>query len=208
MAHLKRAWKLHPPSPCIVLWMSNLSYILFWWTGDLVSKTFLWVLCAASLLSWTQESGHWNLQLVARGSDAQEINWACSWCLKSMRGSESWCQNIICWARCRFLASDASAAYLETRFSEPVNQWCSILAVHYRITWKALKKIQLPMGLPWWLMVKNLPACAEDTALIPGLGVTCHGAIKPVCHNHWACALAPGSCNFGPHALPLLNYMF
>ena len=24
---------------------------------------------------------------------------------------------------------------------------------------------------------------------------TCHGAIKPVYHNYWICALEPGSCN-------------
>ena len=147
-AHLKRMWTLQPSFPCVVLWISHLSYILLWWTGDLLSKMLLWVLCAAPLLSWTQERGHWNLQLVARGSDAQEINCACGWYLKSMRGSESWCQNIICWACCHFLARDANAAYLETRFSEPVSQRYSTLAVHDRITWKALKKSSCPWGFP------------------------------------------------------------
>ena len=28
---------------------------------------------------------------------------------------------------------------------------------------------------------------------------TCHWAPKPVCHNYWACALEPGSCNYWAH---------
>ena len=35
--------------------------------------------------------------------------------------------------------------------------------------------------------VKNLPANAADTGLIPAPGsFTCHGAMKPVCNNCWA----------------------
>ena len=28
---------------------------------------------------------------------------------------------------------------------------------------------------------------------------TCHGATKPMCHNYWACALQPTSCNYWNH---------
>ena len=36
---------------------------------------------------------------------------------------------------------------------------------------------------------------------------TCHGATKPVCHNSWACALEPRSCNsWSPSTLePVLS---
>ena len=36
---------------------------------------------------------------------------------------------------------------------------------------------------------------------------TCHGATKPVCHNHWACALEPGSCNYWAHVPQLLSHV-
>ena len=34
---------------------------------------------------------------------------------------------------------------------------------------------------------------------------TCHGATKPVHHNHWACALEPLSHNYWTHRLQLLK---
>ena len=34
---------------------------------------------------------------------------------------------------------------------------------------------------------------------------TCCGAIKPVCHNNWACVLAPGSHNYWAHVPQLLK---
>ena len=63
---------------------------------------------------------------------------------------------------------------------------------------------ETPVGLPWWCVVKNLPANAGDRGLIPGPG-RCHmfRATQPVCHNYWVCtpesvatteARAPGSC--------------
>ena len=54
----------------------------------------------------------------------------------------------------------------------------------------AIKTI-LP-GFPGGLVVKNLPASAEDLGSIPGPGdPTCHRATKPVCHDYWAQALEP-----------------
>ena len=43
-------------------------------------------------------------------------------------------------------------------------------------------KTVLP-GFPDGLVVKNLPANAEDLGLIPGPG-RCHRASKPMCHNY------------------------
>ena len=38
-------------------------------------------------------------------------------------------------------------------------------------------------------VIESPPAKAEDTGSICGLeDPTCHGATKPICHNHWACA--------------------
>ena len=57
------------------------------------------------------------------------------------------------------------------------------------------------LGFPGDSVVKNPPASAGDTGLIPGLGnSTCHGATKSVLYNDWPCALEPrrrqlsGSC--------------
>ena len=49
-------------------------------------------------------------------------------------------------------------------------------------------------------MVKNPPAM--EVAWIRSLvweDPTFHRAIKPMCHNSWACALVPGSCNYWAH---------
>ena len=46
-------------------------------------------------------------------------------------------------------------------------------------------------------MEKNLPANARDTVQsLVWEGSTCHGQLKPLCHNSWACALGPSSCNW------------
>ena len=51
------------------------------------------------------------------------------------------------------------------------------------------------LGFPGDSVVKNPPANAGDTGLIPGLGnPTCHGATKPMLYNYWSCALEPRSC--------------
>ena len=51
------------------------------------------------------------------------------------------------------------------------------------------------LGFPGDSVVKNPPANAGDTGLIPGLGnPTCHGATKPMLYNYWPCALEPRSC--------------
>ena len=78
--------------------------------------------------------------------------------------------------------------------------WCA--AVHgvaksqTRLScWTGLKALSLrtdPLGFPGGLVVKNLPASAEDTCSIPGLGRshTPCGNKKPT-HNYWICALEP-----------------
>ena len=39
-------------------------------------------------------------------------------------------------------------------------------------------------GLPWWLGVKTLAGNAGEVASIPDQeNLTCHRAVKPVCHN-------------------------
>ena len=46
-------------------------------------------------------------------------------------------------------------------------------------------------------VITNPPANAGDTGLIPDLrDPTCHGTIKPVCHNYCVCALEPGGHNY------------
>ena len=51
-------------------------------------------------------------------------------------------------------------------------------------------------GFPGGSVVKNLPASAGDTGLIPDPGGS-HGpqATKPVSHSYPVCALELGSCN-------------
>ena len=62
------------------------------------------------------------------------------------------------------------------------------------------------MGFPGDSVVKNLPASAGDTDLIPGIGrFHCHGATKPMHHNSRACALEPESHNYWAHMLRLLK---
>ena len=53
------------------------------------------------------------------------------------------------------------------------------------------------MGFPGSSAGKNPPANVGDMGLIPGLGdPTCGGATKPVCCNHWVCALGPVIRNY------------
>ena len=52
-----------------------------------------------------------------------------------------------------------------------------VLHTSINILWK--------VGLPWWLSGKETLVCS----------LTCLAATKPMCHNCWACALEPGSCN-------------
>ena len=64
-------------------------------------------------------------------------------------------------------------------------------------------KKRLKEGFPGGTMVKNSPANAEDTGLIPAQEYpTCHRATKCVCHNYWACALEPGSSSYWNLCVP------
>ena len=50
--------------------------------------------------------------------------------------------------------------------------------------------------LPCGSMVKNPPANARDTGLMPDWeNSTCLATTKPMCHNYWACTLELGSHN-------------
>ena len=52
-------------------------------------------------------------------------------------------------------------------------------------------------GFPVVSVVKNLPAKAGDTGLIPDPGLpTCCEAPRLMRHNYLACALEPGSHNY------------
>ena len=55
-------------------------------------------------------------------------------------------------------------------------------------------------GFPGSSVVKNVPANAGDTSLIPD-----HGAAKPMCRKYWACALEPRRHNCWTHVLQLLK---
>ena len=61
-------------------------------------------------------------------------------------------------------------------------------------------------GFPGHSVVKNLPANAEDTGLIPDPGRS-HKlqSIKPMPHNYWACAPEPGNHNNWAHVQELLK---
>ena len=57
-------------------------------------------------------------------------------------------------------------------------------------------------------VITNPPANAGDTGLIPDLrDPTCHGTIKPVCHNYCVCALEPGGHNYWAYMSQLLKAM-
>ena len=55
-------------------------------------------------------------------------------------------------------------------------------------------------GLPSGSALKNLPANAGDTGLIPDPGSPmCRGATKSLCHKSWASPLDAGSHNYWAH---------
>ena len=57
-------------------------------------------------------------------------------------------------------------------------------AVHLKLTQHCIKKKKKPDFLAG-TVTRNLPTNAGDMSLIPGLeDFTCHGATKPVHHNH------------------------
>ena len=47
------------------------------------------------------------------------------------------------------------------------SQYCKVIIFQLKIK---LKKKNYLLGLPWWSVVKNLPANVGDTGSIPGLG--------------------------------------
>ena len=58
----------------------------------------------------------------------------------------------------------------------------------------------MTVGPPRGSVVKNLPANEGDTRSLSGSEDPIHfGATKPLCHNHWACALEPGNHNYWAH---------
>ena len=80
---------------------------------------------------------------------------------------------------------------------------CKELDPTEQLNWTELK--ELNMGLPWWLSDKeSICQCRRHglsiwSRKIPHLN--CHGAIKPVCHKHWACAPELRSYNYWAHVL-------
>ena len=55
----------------------------------------------------------------------------------------------------------------------------------------------------WWRI--HLPVQETQVRSLVWEDPTGRGSIKPVCHNHWACALKSRSCNYWAHAPQLLN---
>ena len=63
---------------------------------------------------------------------------------------------------------------------------------HFKITWLA--------GLPWWFSGEESACQWGRHGFDPQSGKIPHaGAIKPSCHNHWACVLEPGDSNKRSH---------
>ena len=61
-------------------------------------------------------------------------------------------------------------------------------------------------GLSWWLSGKETTCQCRREESLPDPGrSTCLRATKPMCHNYWACALEPRSCNYWAHVPQLLN---
>ena len=61
-------------------------------------------------------------------------------------------------------------------------------------------------GFPSGSVVRNLPACAGDTGLIPNPGGShMPQATKPMSRNYQVCAPEPGSCNYWAHVPQLLK---
>ena len=64
----------------------------------------------------------------------------------------------------------------------------------------------MAQGLPWWLKERiRLPMQETWVQSLIWEDPTCHGAIKPMCHNYWACALEPESWKYWAHVLQLLK---
>ena len=59
-------------------------------------------------------------------------------------------------------------------------------------------------GLPWWLSGKESACQSRIQSLILEDPLS-HRATKPIYHNHWACALKPGSCKHWAHVPQLLK---
>ena len=63
---------------------------------------------------------------------------------------------------------------------------------HFKITWLA--------GLPWWFSGKRSAYQCRRHGFSPQSGkIPCAGAIKPLCHNYWACILEPRNGNKRSH---------
>ena len=64
----------------------------------------------------------------------------------------------------------------------------------------------LTEAFPGGSMVKNPPANAGDTGLIPDWeNSTCLATTKPICHNYWACTLELRSHNYWAHTPQVLK---
>ena len=65
---------------------------------------------------------------------------------------------------------------------------------HFKITWLA--------GLPWWFSGKESTCQWGRHGFDPQSGkIPRAGAIKPLCHNYWACILEPGNSNKRSHTV-------
>ena len=53
-------------------------------------------------------------------------------------------------------------------------------------------------GLPWWLSDEESASQGRRHGFDPSSGKILHALeqLKPVCHNHWACFLEPGSLHY------------
>ena len=78
----------------------------------------------------------------------------------------------------------------------------------YRKHWQSHRKTSVKSGLPWWSVIKNLPANAGDMGSVLGQGRRqCHGATKSMQHLPSPHSTELKSCNYrSPCALePVLH---
>ena len=74
---------------------------------------------------------------------------------------------------------------------------------HYIVTWFQNGKSWASLVAQWWRI--HLPMQETQVRSLVWEDPTGSGSIKPVCHNHWACALKSRSRNYWAHAPQLLK---
>ena len=95
---------------------------------------------------------------------------------------------------------------------EPGQLWAMGSQSQTRLKWLSTLGVQVKnaeIELTWWASGEESTYQHREHWFDPWSGKISHavGVTKPVCHNYWACALEPVSCNCWAHVLQLLKPM-